>query len=41
MAHFRAKRKVAAIGPIAEPQQRRNVFLSFSGSSGQGILKTP
>jgi hypothetical protein len=29
IAPFRAKRGVAAIGSMAEPQQRRNVFLSF------------
>jgi hypothetical protein len=27
--HFRAQREVAAIGPMAEPQQRRNAFAAF------------
>jgi hypothetical protein len=31
------KRKVAAIGPMAEPQQRRNACLPFSESYGYRI----
>jgi hypothetical protein len=39
MVHFHAQRGVAAIGSMAEPQQRRNAFLPFS-EKGHGISET-
>jgi hypothetical protein len=38
ITHFRAKRGVAAIGSMAEPQQRRNVFLFFSIKTAMEFL---
>jgi hypothetical protein len=34
-----ARSAVAAIGPMAEPQQRRNVFLPFQNHTAMEFLK--